>query len=100
MAPPLGKLRTLTETVSALGGAPWATDPRRGLTVNRAPPSAGVGATVNFTVPGPPSSVCGVAVLPGCTEKLRPPERLSKNAAEEAPIVKVTGMIIERPGLA
>src|ERR1700681_1611869 len=102
MDPPLGKLRTLTETVSALGGAPAATDPRRGLTVNQAPPSAVVGATVNFSVPVPPfatRSVCGVAFLPGWTEKLSPPGRLSKNEPEAA-MAKVTGIVIERPGLA
>src|SRR3982075_2258822 len=98
MAPPLGKLTTLTDTVSAFGA-----DPLRGVAASQAPPSAVLGVTVNFNVPVPPSptrSVCGVAFLPGCTEKLRPPGRLSKNAAEEAPIVKVTGMTIERPGLA
>src|ERR1700730_11200102 len=97
MAPPLGKLRTLTETVSVFGA-----DPVRGVAESQAPPSAVVGVTVNFNVPLPPSptrSVCGVAFLPGCTEKLRPPGRLSKNAPEAA-MAQVTGIVIERPGLA
>src|ERR1700694_4447837 len=97
MAPPLGKLTTLTDTVRAFGP-----DPLRGVAASQAPPSAVLGVTVNFNVPVPPSptrSVCGVAFLPGCTEKLRPPGRLSKNAPE-ATMAKVTGIVIERPGLA
>src|SRR5437879_8648253 len=95
--PPPGKLRTLTETVSVFGAVP-----REGVAVSQAPPSEVLGVTVQFNVPLPPFPiwiVCGVAVWPGATEKLNPPGGLSKSAPDAA-TVKVTGMVIDLPGLA
>jgi hypothetical protein len=92
-----GKFTTLTDTVSDFGA-----DPLVGVTANQAPPSAVLVVAVKLNVPAPPfltKSVCGVAALPDCTEKLNPPGKLSKNAPEAA-TVNVTEMVIERPGLA
>ena len=73
-----------------------------GVGTSQAPPSAVVGVMVNFNLllpPFPTRSDCEVAFLPGWTEKLNPPGRLSKNAPEAA-MVRVTGMVMDRPGLA
>ena len=78
--------------------------PLTGTNVIHLPGSAVVAETVQFRVPAPPfptTMVCdGGFVLLGLNEKLVWPGRLSKNALLDATTARLTGTVMDLPGLA
>src|ERR1700680_3633787 len=81
-----------------------APTPVAGSTVIHLPGSAVVAATDQLSVPAPPLPIWivwdGGLALVGLNEKLVWPARLSKNAILEATTAKLTGTVMDLPGLA
>src|ERR1700674_490653 len=78
--------------------------PLTGTILIHLPGSAVVAETVQLSVPAPALLTCmvwegGLALL-GLKEKLVWPGRLSKNALLDATTVKLTGTVMDLPGLA
>jgi hypothetical protein len=89
----------VTEIVTVEGAVPLV-----GVAASQAPPSAVLVAAVQFKVPAPPFPTLivsdGGLALVGLNEKLVWPGKLSKNALPEGTTAKLTGTVIDLPGLA